>query len=42
MSSKYADLGRLGHCWRCGDSIQHYPDPAGQDMLLNMLKSVGL
>ncbi|MEU2834909.1 DUF6083 domain-containing protein [Streptomyces lavendulae] len=36
MSSKYADLGRLGHCWRCGDSVQGYPDHDGQEVVLDV------
>ncbi|MFJ3637983.1 DUF6083 domain-containing protein [Streptomyces sp. NPDC090112] len=36
MKSKYADLGRLSHCRRCGDSVQGYPDPDGQEVVLDV------
>ncbi len=36
MSSKYADLGRPVECWRCQDSVQAYPDPDGQEIVLDV------
>lgn len=36
VSSKYAELGRLAECWRCQDSVQIYPAPDGQDIVLDV------
>ncbi|MGY3676858.1 DUF6083 domain-containing protein [Streptomyces sp. TE33382] len=36
MSSKYAGLGNLAECWRCQDSVQTYPAPDGQTIVLDV------